>query len=159
MKFKILTTVFALALVASFVTLTLALSTEAASVLPSSQRSGDLLVDKECSGYTGGVGSFCTITSSNHRAIEVGSTIVYLQPGALFLPSGSDVVLDVPGPGNNQAFGHCSLAPSVRQCTFLGGTGKFTSLDATVAVSFNSTTRLWHWDGSYSFSPEHPNRP
>ena len=159
LKFKIITTVFPLALVAGFVAMTLPLSTGAASILPSSQRSGNLLVSKECSGYTGGVGSFCTITSSNLRAIEVGSRIVYLQPAALFTPSGSDVVFDLPGPGNNQAFGHCSLAPSVRQCTFSGGTGKFTWFDATVAVSFDSTTRLWHWDGSYSFTPEAPDEP
>ena len=47
-----------------------------------SPRSGDLHVTKECSGYTGGAGSFCTITSSNLRAIEVGSRILYLQPSS-----------------------------------------------------------------------------
>ena len=49
---------------------------------------------KECSGYTGGAGSFCTITSSNLNSIEVDSRILYLQPELLFTPSGSDVVLD-----------------------------------------------------------------
>ena len=81
-------------------------------------RSGDLHVTKECSGYTGGAGSFCTITSSNVKAIEVGSKILYLQPDRLFTPSGSDVVLNPPGPGNNTALGNCSVALGV--CTFLG---------------------------------------
>ena len=73
--------------------------------LSASPRSGDLHVTKECSGYTGGAGSFCKITSSNVKAIEVDSRILYLQPGQLFTPVGSDVVLDLPGPGNNTAFG------------------------------------------------------
>ena len=40
----------------------------------------------------------------------------------------SDVVLDLPGPGNNTAFGHChlNLATGIGLCTFSGGTGKFT---------------------------------
>ena len=118
-------------------------------------RSGDLHVTKECSGFTGGVGSFCTITSSNVPAIEVGSRIRYLQPDQLGTLSGSDVVLDPPGPGNNNdnnnAFGHCSLALGV--CTFSGGTGKFTWFQASVDVSHNDDFSLWYWEGTYSFSP------
>jgi hypothetical protein len=110
-------------------------------------------VTKECSGYTGGAGSFCTITSSNVQAIEVGSTILYLQPDQLFTPSGSDVVLDPPGDarGNNTASGNCSLALGV--CTFSGGTGKFTGFHASVDVSHNDDYSLWYWEGTYSFSP------
>ena len=122
-----------------------------AAALSASPRSGDLRVTKECSGYTGGPGSFCTITSSNVQAIEVDSKIVYLQPDQLFTPSGSDVVLDPPGPGNNTAFGHCSLALGV--CTFSGGTGKFTWFQASVDVSHNDDFSLWYWEGTYSFSP------
>ena len=117
----------------------------------SSPRSGDLNATKECSGYTGDAGSFCTITSSNLAAIEVGSKIVYLQPAALFTPAGSDVVLDPPGPGNNAAYGNCSLA--VGQCTFSGGKGKFTWFHASVAVSYLGGLN-WAWDGTYSFSPK-----
>jgi hypothetical protein len=120
--------------------------------LSASPRSGDLRVTKECSGYTGGAGSFCTITSSNVKAIEVDSRILYLQPDQLFTPLGSDVVLDPPGPGNNTAFGNCSLALGV--CTFSGGTGKFTSFHARVDVSPNSDYSLWYWVGTYSFSPQ-----
>lgn len=136
----------------SVVAATLSDSDETAS--PSSAaapRSGALLVTKECSGYTGEAGSFCTITASNVKAIEVDSTILYLQPATLFTPAGSDVVLDVPGPGNNQAFGHCSLATGV--CTFSGGTGKFTKFQASVAVSSNEDFSLWYWNGTFSFIP------
>jgi hypothetical protein len=61
--------VFAAALVAAAL---------APSVSASSPRRGDLNGTKECSGYTGAAGSFCTITSSNLAAIEVGSKITYL---------------------------------------------------------------------------------
>ena len=120
--------------------------------LSASPRSGDLPVTKECSGYTGAAGSFCTITSSNVKAIEVGSKILYLQPEQLFTASGSDVVLDSPGPGNNTAFGNCSLALGV--CTFSGGTGKFTWFHARVGVSYNPDDGLWYWEGTYSFRPQ-----
>ncbi len=104
-----------------------------------SARSGILRVTKECSGYTGGAGSFCTITASNLDAIEVNSKILYLQPEQLFTPAGSDVVLDLPGPGNNTVFGNCSLAVGV--CTFSGGTGKFTWFHASVDVTNDAD--LW----------------
>ena len=123
----------------------------APSVSASSPRSGDLNATKECSGYTGDAGSFCTITSSSLAAIEVGSKILYLQPAALLTPAGSDVVLDVPGPGNNAAFGNCSLA--VGHCTFWGGTGKFTWFHASVVVSYLGGLD-WAWGGTYSFRPE-----
>ena len=125
-------------------------SAAVAPSLSASPRSGDLRVTKECSGYTGGAGSFCAITSSNVKAIEVDSRIIYLQPDQLLTPLGSDVVLDTPGPGNNTAFGHCSLALGV--CTFSGGTGKFRGFNATVQVSYLGGFD-WGWDGTYSFNP------
>jgi hypothetical protein len=76
-----------------------------------------------------------------------------LQPEQVGTPSGSDVVLDLTGPGNNKAFGNCSL--SVGVCTFSGGTGKFTWFQARVDVSFNPDDGLWYWEGTYSFSPQH----
>ena len=121
------------------------------SGLSAAPRSGDLHVTKECSGYDGGTGSFCTITASNVLAIEVGSKILYLQPEQLVTPSGSDVVLDPPGPGNNRAFGHCSLALGV--CTFSGGTGVFAWFQASVTVAPNDDFSLWYWNGTYSFNP------
>jgi hypothetical protein len=119
----------------------------------SSPRSGTLHVEKECSEYTGQAGSFCTITSSNLKQIEPGSRVVYAQAaGATSLDS--DVTLDPPGPGNNAAFGHCTLdfVTRVGRCTFSGGTGKFTWFQADVAVS-HLGGRNWAWDGTYSFSP------
>jgi hypothetical protein len=113
-----------------------------------SPRSGDLHVTKECSGFTGGPGSYCTITSSNLPAIEVGSHVVYLDPPAVGTPAGSDVILDVPGPGNNAAHGHCSTAINV--CTFSGGTGKFAWFHAAVAVSYLGGLDF-AWQGTYSY--------
>jgi hypothetical protein len=104
-------------------------------------------VEKECSQFASG--AFCTITSSNVPAIEVGSKIVYLQPDQVATPAGSDVVLDLPGPGNNRAHGNCSL--SVGVCTFSGGTGKFTHFSANVDVSYLGGVD-WGWDGTYSFN-------
>ena len=121
--------------------------------LSASPRSGDLHVTKECSAYTGLAGSFCTITSSNVKAIEVGSRVVYAQAaGATSLDS--DVVLDTPGPGNNTAFGHCALdfATGLGLCTFSGGTGKFSWFDASAHVSYLGGPN-WAWDGTYSFIP------
>ena len=126
-------------------------ATAGVSGLAAAPRSGDLRVTKECSGYTGGPGSFCMITASNIKAIEVNSKILYLQPDQLFTPAGSDVVLTPPGPGNNAAHGNCSLSAGV--CTFSGGTGKFTSFQARVDVTANADFSLWFWDGTYSFSP------
>jgi len=116
-----------------------------------SQRSGDLHVTKECSEYTGAAGSFCTFTSSNIKAIEAGDRIVYAEAaGAGFLDT--DVVI-VAGPGNVAA-GHCTLvfASLPGLCTFAGGTGEFTHFRASAAVSVDATG-LWHWEGTYSFSP------
>ena len=71
-------------------------------------RSGDLHVTKECSAYTGAAGGYCTITSSNLPAIEVGSKVIYQQ--ALTYPVlDTPIVLDLPGPGDNMAFGHVHL--------------------------------------------------
>jgi hypothetical protein len=116
----------------------------------SAPRSGDLHATKNCLGFTGDPGSYCLITSSNLPQIEAGSRIEYLQPPLLLTPAGSDVVLDPPGPGNNAAFGNCSLA--VGQCTFWGGTGKFTHFHASIVVSSLGGFD-WAWDGTYSFSP------
>ena len=152
MKFKVMTKIIALLLVAGSVAVTLLLSPGAASVSASSARRGDLLVTKECSAYTGLAGSFCTITSSNLAAIVVGSKVFYDQ--AAGVPAGlldSNVVLDA---GNgNRAVGRCTLDLSngLGICTFSDGTGQFTGFKARVNVDCRSGCR---WDGTYSFSPE-----
>jgi hypothetical protein len=88
------------------------------------------------SAYHGHAGDTRTITSSNVKAIEVGTRIVYASH-ADFPLLATDVVLDPPGPGNNKAFGHCALnlQTGVGQCTLSGGTGKFTWIHARVDVS------------------------
>ena len=123
-------------------------------------RSGAIHVTKKCPApeYSGQAGDFCTITSSNLGAIEVGSRVVYAQ-AADFLSSppslDSDVVLDLPGPGNNRAFGHCHLnfQTGFGLCTFSGGTGKFTSFHASVDVTPPEDGVNWGWTGTYSFDP------
>ncbi|MGB2714144.1 MAG: hypothetical protein WBC51_08205 [Vicinamibacterales bacterium] len=128
----------------------------ASALAASSPRSGDLYVTKECSQFAGLADQFCTITSSNVAAIEVGSRVIYLTAVG---PSGldTDVILEPPGPGNNRAFGHCTLIAPVRMCTFSGGTGKFTHFQATAAVSLplgDPAARNFSWTGTYSFRPQ-----
>ena len=121
------------------------------SALASPPQSGALHATKECSGFNGGAGSFCLITSSNLAVIQVHSKILYLQPGDVFTPAGSDVVLTPPGGGLDAAFGNCSLA--IGQCTFWGGIGKFRGLHASVAVSYLGGDD-WAWDGTYTLNPK-----
>jgi hypothetical protein len=136
--------------------LALATGTAAASALAgSSHRSGSLVVTKECSGFVNDP-PYCTITSSNLGAIPSGSKIVYLDPNGLGTATGGAVVLDPPGPGNNKAFGTCFLGGDPMHCEFAGGTGKFTHFHAGVVVTVTdpgTPDELWHWAGTYSFSP------
>jgi hypothetical protein len=116
-------------------------------------RQGVLEIEKECSEYTGLAGSFCTNTSSSLEAIPAGSRIVYAQAaGASALDS--DITIDLPGPGNNTASGHCFLvfATGVGLCTISGGTGQFTWLQANEAVSYLGGFD-WAWSGTYTFNP------
>ena len=118
-------------------------------------RSGDLHVTKECSTYTGAAGDVCTITSSNVKEIAVGSKVVYARAANFStLSLDSDVVLDVPGPGNNAAFGHCqlSLATGVGLCTFSGGTGQFTHFRGSANVSYLGGPH-YAWNGTYTIDP------
>lgn len=119
---------------------------------PGVARSGELSVKKQCVGYVGQAGGTCTIWQSNVAAVEVGSTITYLQPAGADGMLNSDVILDPPGPGNNAAFGHCSvnLGTGYGNCAFAGGTGKYQHFHAAVAVSplgwpnFAWTGRYWY---------------
>ncbi len=117
-----------------------------------SPRSGELHVTKECSHYFGNAGEFCTITSSNLNAIDRGMNVVYTSAaGAAGL--NSDLVLD--GPGDNNASGHVvlNLAAQTGVVTFSGGTGRFSGFHASVVVTYNASEGLWHWDGTYGFTP------
>jgi hypothetical protein len=111
-----------------------------------------LHVTKDCSGNRGVTGNFCTIRSSNVKALKVGSKIFYLQPSGKTALN-SDTALYA-GPGNIAA-GHCVLrfATGVGLCTFSDGTGTLTGFHARVRVTADrSIPELWHWDGTYSFS-------
>lgn len=133
----------------------LSLAALAPAVAAASPRSGDVHVTKECSAYTGAAGDYCTITSSNLAAIPVGSKVIYLEPLAFPLLD-TDIVLDPPGPGNNMAFGHVhlDLGTGAGVATFTGGTGEFTWLHASVAVTPNAAQPYgWAWEGTYDFSP------
>ena len=137
--------------------LVLATGITAASVRAgsASPRSGDLVVAKECSGFVNDP-PHCTITSSNLAAIPEDSRIVYLDPAGLGTATGGAVVLDPPRPGNNKAFGTCFLGGNPMHCEFSGGTGKFTWFHASVVVTVTdrgTTKELWHWAGTYSFTP------
>ena len=110
-------------------------------------------MEKECSAYTGHAGDFCTITSSTLKQIEAGSTVNYASDAVGTLLD-TDVVLDLPGAGNNKAFGHCTLdlGTGLGGCVFSGGTGKFTWFHASVALTPLGGPNF-AWDGTYSFSP------
>jgi len=115
------------------------------------ERSGTLKVYKECSEYTGLSGSFCTIKSSNVEEIKAGSKVFYLQPKSL----ASDVILDPPGPGNDKAYGRCSLNKAGNgTCVFTRGTGVFKGFHANLRVTHlgdPSASPFWYWEGPYSF--------
>jgi len=129
------------------------------SLAASFPRSGGFHVEKDCppATYAGQAGGFCTITKSTLTEIAVGSTVTYAQ-AADFVHTpptlDSDVVLDLPGPGNNKAAGHCRLDFSTYEgsCTFFGGTGKFTHFQANARVSYVAGS-TFAWDGTYSFDP------
>jgi hypothetical protein len=116
-------------------------------------RSGRFHAEKECSKYTAQAGDICTITASTLKEIEPGSTVTYASAAVGTLVD-SDIVLDLPGPGNNAAYGHCKvdLATIVGGCVFSGGTGKFKWFHAEVALSYVGGV-VYAWDGTYSFSP------
>ena len=125
------------------------------AVSASFPRSGTLHVTKECSTYTGAAGDVCTVTTSNVKEIAVGSKVVYAQAANLStLSLDSDVVLDLPGPGNSKASGHCqlNLVTGVGLCTFSGGTGKFTHFRGSANVSYLGGPD-YAWRGTYSFDP------
>ncbi len=106
---------------------------------------------KDCSGFTGLPGAFCTFRSSNVKAVKVGSRIFYLQMAGKTALN-SDIAIHV-GPGT-LATGHCLLrfATGVGLCTISGGTGKLAGFHARVRVTADSSIpKLWHLDGTYSF--------
>jgi hypothetical protein len=107
---------------------------------------------KDCSGFTGLVGAYCTIRSSNVKALKVGSKIFYVQvAGKTALDS--DTVIYVQR--GSVATGHCLLrfATGTGLCTISDGTGTLAGFHLRVRVTASSSIpKLWHWDGTYSFN-------
>ena len=124
----------------------------ASSHIRSPRGAKPLHLTKDCSGSTGVAGNFCTVRSSNVKALKVGSKIFYLQAaGKNELNSDTAIYA---GP-DNIAAGHCLLhfATGIGLCTFSDGTGTLAGFHARVRVTHDSSiSDLWHWDGTYSFS-------
>ena len=110
-----------------------------------------LKLSKECSKYTGDIGSFCTITESNFAPIPVGTKIFYYGPmtGSPLFTS-SSVVIDA-GVGNT-AIGYCIVEdnanPPLGKCAFSAGTGTLAGFQAIATVTVDAK-QIWHWDGGY----------
>jgi hypothetical protein len=107
---------------------------------------------KDCSGYKGGIGAYCTIRTSNVKALKAGSKIFYAQPASATALD-SDVIIYVKR--GTAATGHCllHLASGKGLCTISDGTGALAGFHLRVRVTADTSTQnLWHWDGTYSFS-------
>jgi len=121
-----------------------------------SPENGPLHIEKNCSGFAGEAGGFCTITSSNVTMIQPGSRVIYLA-AAEWPVLDTDIVLDA-GLGNI-AFGHVvlDLGNGTGTVTFKGGTGEFRHFHAKAAVSVigDPSDSNWAWDGTYHFNEDH----
>ena len=107
---------------------------------------------KDCSGFTGLVGAYCTIRSSNVKALKVGSKIFYVQEAGQTALDSDTVIYVKRG---SVATGHCLLrfATGVGLCTISDGTGTLAGFRLRVRVRASSSIpKLFHWDGTYSFN-------
>jgi hypothetical protein len=107
---------------------------------------------KDCSGFTGLVGAYCTIRSSNVPALKVGSKIFYVQVASKTTLDSDTVIYVSRG---SVATGHCllRLATGVGLCTISDGTGTLAGFRLRVRVTAStSIPKLFRWDGTYSFS-------
>jgi hypothetical protein len=135
----------------------LALVFAASIAVSADSRNGQLHVTKECSHYTGGAGSYCTITSSNVPAIQVGSSVFYTQaavnpgtPEANGIGLDSNVVLFVAS--GDWAVGRCTLGTAFSGlCTFSDGVGELAGFHARVAVAPTGGVNF-SWTGKFGFS-------
>jgi hypothetical protein len=107
---------------------------------------------KDCSGFTGLVGAYCTIRSSNVKALKVGSKIFYVQEASKTALDSDTIIYVKRG---SVATGHCFLrsATGVGLCTMSDGTGTLAGFRLRVRVTADaSVPSLYHWDGTYTFS-------
>ena len=105
---------------------------------------------KDCSGFTGLVGAYCTIRSSNVKALKVGSKIFYVQVASRTALDSDTVIYVERG---SVATGHCFLSSAgPGLCTMSDGTGTLAGFRFRVRVTADaSVPGLFHWDGTYSF--------
>lgn len=127
----------------------LAVTASAQSGAGPNHRTRPFHLTKNCSEHDGGIGAYCTVTSSNVAAIVDGSKIFYAQaagPASL----DSDIILYA-GRGNT-ATGHCELdfQTGLGECTLFGGTGTLDGFHARVDVSSLGGFDF-AWDGTYRF--------
>ena len=106
---------------------------------------------KDCSGFTGLVGAYCTIRSSSVKALKVGSKIFYVQEAGKTALDSDTIIYVKRG---TVATGHCFLGGNgVGLCTMSDGTGTLDGFRLRVRVRASSSIpKLWHWDGTYSFN-------
>jgi hypothetical protein len=107
---------------------------------------------KDCSGFTGLVGAYCTVRSSNVKALKVGSKIFYVQVAGQTALDSDTVIYVKQG---SVATGHCLLrfATGVGLCTISDGTGTLAGFRFRVRVTASSSIpKLWNLDGTYSFN-------
>jgi hypothetical protein len=113
-----------------------------------------LTVSKECSQYSGDVGSFCTVTESSLGAIKTGSKILYYGPVTNNPAFSSNNVIVDDGAGNTAA-GNCIVdfgGGPAGLCAFYGGNGTLAGFQAIVKVT-KDAEEIWHWDGGYLLQP------
>jgi hypothetical protein len=152
MRLKVTTTIFALALAAGFVTLSL--TTRATAVSADSAQNGQLHITKDCPLYTGKAGDHCTIAISNLSELPSGTTVYYDQ--AFGIPAGnldSNVLLYVST--GDWAVGRCTVegATGLGLCTVSDGVGPLAGFTARVNVRIDPVAFVTYWDGTYRFSP------
>jgi hypothetical protein len=126
--------------------------TAAASQNQASQGTKEFHATKDCSGFTGLVGAYCTIRSSNVEALKVGSKIFYVQVASRTALDSDTIIYVKRG---SVATGHCFLrsATGVGLCTISDGTGTLAGFRLRVRVAADaSVPKLFHWDGTYSFN-------
>lgn len=114
-----------------------------------------LKISKECSQYSGGTPSFCTIVELNLGAIPAGTKIFYYGPvtnSPLFTSSTAVIAV---GTGNS-AVGYCivydTASPPLGTCAFHAGSGTLAGFQAIVKVTVDDK-QIWHWDGGYLIGP------
>jgi len=112
-----------------------------------------LHITKNCKDYQGAAGDFCTITTSNVKAIKPGSRVFYKSAASA---TSLDTNLVIRTGHGNRTFGHVVLDRTTGTGTVRlnGGTGKFRHFHAVAAVSYISGFDF-AWDGTYHFRCGH----